>query len=232
MITNPCRKLAALTPGEARVPVIEQEILDKHFNTNYASTWYLVRGEVLLDPSGNLRELVPGCGRDLHGRNSTKGPLTRSDIDGSDIAAAVIPLLGDGGVAGVLAVSLGELKGGTPLAHTITAGPLCKATMGGCEARRVPVFRASTPKAGPDGWWAVWSRLTLQDYAQLAPVHRGACNVLFADGSVRQFTDENEDGSVNNGFAAFQQLNTTSEEEMKPEDMASHYSLSDEDAAQ
>ena len=208
--------------------MIEEEILDTHFNTNYAASWLLVRGGVLLDRAGNLRELTPNCGRDLRSRNSTRGPLSRSDIDSSDLSAAIIPLLGDAGVADVLSSSVGKLQGGTPVTYSMTGGPICRATVGShCTARQVPEFAASTPKAGPDGWWLVWAKVTLQDYSQLAALHRGACNVLFADGSVRSFTDENGDGFINNGFAPFPDIYTTSDEEMKPEDMASGYSLID-----
>jgi prepilin-type processing-associated H-X9-DG protein len=226
-IINPCRQISALAPGAERAPVIAERLLDAHYNTNYTSSWYLVRGGVLLDASGNLRDLIPGCGSGLSSRNSTSGPLSRADIDSSKVASATIPLMGDGGVADVLATSIGALQGGTPLAHSFTSGPLCKATIGGVQARSVPAFAPGTPKTGADGWWNVWAKLTLQDYSQFAPVHRGSCNILFADGSVRAFSDENDDGFVNNGFAAYPDLNTTAKEEMKVEDVASWYSLSD-----
>jgi len=44
----------------------------------------------------------------------------------------------------------------------------------------------------------------LQDYRDLAPAHgagrSGTCNILFADGSVKSFTDTNGDGFFNPGF--------------------------------
>ena len=44
----------------------------------------------------------------------------------------------------------------------------------------------------------------LQDYRDFGPVHGsgkgGSCNVLFADGSVKTFVDQNGDGFLNPGF--------------------------------
>ena len=40
----------------------------------------------------------------------------------------------------------------------------------------------------------------MQDYRDMGPVHNGNCNVLFADGSIRQFKDQNKDGYLNPGF--------------------------------
>ena len=55
---------------------------------------------------------------------------------------------------------------------------------------------------GLGGWWAVWNRQVLQDYRKFAPIHRGTCNILFADGGVRALADDNDDGLLNNGFPA------------------------------
>jgi prepilin-type processing-associated H-X9-DG protein len=42
--------------------------------------------------------------------------------------------------------------------------------------------------------------LYLQDYRDAGPVHNGNCNILFADGSIRTFSDTNGDGYLNPGF--------------------------------
>ena len=64
-------------------------------------------------------------------------------------------------------------------------------------------FSTGTPG---QGWWAGWANGTRQDYRQFGPVHGGgtsaSCNILFADGSVKSFSDANGDRLVNNGFAA------------------------------
>ncbi|MEO8498588.1 MAG: DUF1559 domain-containing protein, partial [Planctomycetota bacterium] len=192
-VTNACRQLAALSPGIARLPVVEEKIYNKHFNTNYAASWFLVRGGTSLDGSGNLREVVNGCGVDIRSRNSTTGPLSRSDVDSSPISASVIPLLGDGAIAGSLALSVGRAQAGTFTAVPFTGGPR-KAT-----DFTVPAFSPGTPRVGAAGWWSVWAKGTQQDYTGFGTVHKQNCNILFADGSVHKFADSNKDGLLNNG---------------------------------
>ena len=62
----------------------------------------------------------------------------------------------------------------------------------------------------------------LQDYRGFAPVHAGAGNILFADGSVRTFSDLNKDGYLDNGFIA------DALPDLPPEDVMSLYSLTAE----
>jgi prepilin-type processing-associated H-X9-DG protein len=83
---------------------------------------------------------------------------------------------------------------GAPLVKSFTNGPVIKSTMA------TPDPPAGTLREGAGGWWAIWNA-TLQDYRGFAPVHRGTANILFADGSVRNFKDDNKDGLLNNGFA-------------------------------
>ena len=221
LILNASRQLAALGPGMDRVEVIEKEILGKHYNTNFTASWFLVRGGVVLDDSGNMKEKVAGCGLDIRSVNTTKGPLTLSDIANSKASAAIIPLLGDGAFAGEVPLDIDSLDGGTPTTRSFTDGPVLKAS------RKVPSFSRRARKGGPNGWWNVWAKETLQDYSAFSPVHSGACNILFADGSVRSYIDANEDGFVNNGFDASPGLHASDEAEMDENEVESHYSLSD-----
>ena len=220
-IVNACRQLAAIPSAVDRVSVIEEEVLDKHFNTNYTASWFLVRGGVVLDRSGNVRERIKGCGNDVWSRNATKGPLTRADIDSADVASAIIPLLGDGAVEGTLATTLGKVDGGTPTSRSYTTGPVLKKT------RIAPAFSSGTAKGGTGGWWNVWAKQTLQDYRSFSPVHRRGCHLLFADGSVREYVDENEDGFLNNGFEPFPGGFTSEDDELGENEVESHYSLTD-----
>jgi prepilin-type processing-associated H-X9-DG protein len=148
----------------------------------------------LLDASGNLRPTSPLCNplTGLSSRNSTFGPLRRPQVDTSITPASIIPVLADGGQSGdMLSDQMGDISAGTPLVAAFTRGPVIADLSG------PPGFAAGTPKST---WWAAWKDGTLQDYRYFGVVHRGACNVLFIDGSVRTMKNANRDDYLNNGF--------------------------------
>lgn len=206
---NPCRKILGTYPGgtplEAGDPmrreIVEKEIYDKGYNSNYVASWFLVRTAPAVDQDGNLM-VTPGCPTSLKERACTSGPLRRSLIDAGTTPATAIPLLGCGQAGdvreAVLAQQVGPIAPGERLVESFTDGPVLNTTM------RQPTFNVGTPFAGPTGWWAVWGRQTKQDYRDFGAVHGGkkqpTCNVLFADGSVRNFVDTNGDSFLNNGF--------------------------------
>jgi len=223
-MTNPCRKIAesGLGPGtDARRLVVEQEIFDKKYNTNFAASWFLVRSGVALSQSGNPRLASAACGASLKSTNATTGPLTLTLLDRAQVSASIIPLLGDATSVGALPADVGPYGAGDLTATSFTDGPVLKTTM------QAPVIASGTPQMGASGWWAIWNRQVLQDYRGFAPVHAGVCNLLFADGSVRQVSDDNGDGFLNNGFdpsagGGFQ----SSDVEIPLNDVMSLYSLS------
>jgi prepilin-type processing-associated H-X9-DG protein len=152
----------------------------------------------------------------LRFRHLTAGPLKRARADAAIFASGFIPLLGDGGLGGTwkqTPMEVGNLPSGALLVRSLTGGPVFKDTL------TVPV--------GIDVSWSDWHRRVLQDYRDLAPIHRGSCNMLFADGSVRALQDTNSDGLLNNGFtnpppaSGFQDGTI----EVPPEDVASLYDL-------
>ncbi len=190
---NPCRTIVEqnLSPGsEPRRVLIESEIYAEHFNTNYAASWWLVRTGLLLDGSGNIGSSKPGCLPNRLARHSSFGPLSPARADTASVSSCFIPLLGCGAAGQPLSMPIGPIPAGALTARSFTVGP---AANPGMDA---PHFETGTPQ---NVWWAQWQN-TIQDYRGFAPVHRGMCNLLFADGSVRSFADANEDGLLNNGF--------------------------------
>jgi prepilin-type N-terminal cleavage/methylation domain-containing protein/prepilin-type processing-associated H-X9-DG protein len=218
-----CDQLAS-APDKPKL--IRELIYDKHYNTNYVATWFLTRMEPLLDSNGNLKSTKAGCPAALKSRASTVGPLTRARVDTAKVSANVIPLLGDARATGILSTTLppvpgsAEIRAATPVADSLGSGPLDKTTM------QTPVGSSYT---GPGGWQEGWWSQVLQDYRGFGPVHRGTCNVLFADGGVRSFRDQDHDGLLNNGFPVNGTNGFQSAVLELPEaDIASHWSLRQE----
>ena len=149
------------------------------------------------------------------------GSRRLAQIDTAKVPSNIVPLLADGGVAKQLATPIGNFQAGLPTVGTFTRGPVHTLSL------KAPDFEEGKPRTGPNGWWSVW-RKTRQDYRGFAPIHRGECNVLMADGSVQSFEDMDKDGYLNNGF-----MNTpengyeTFSIELSPEEFSSVYSLTD-----
>lgn len=197
----PCRTIAAAAVGsDARRAAIEKMVLEPGYNTNYTASWYLVRSKPNLDASGNLKA-PSGCPTALSSRSSSGGPLHRARAETSEAPASNVPLLADGATAagGTLQLShqIGSFVSGANLVSSFTSGPVSNETLG------PPTFSSGTTYNGASGWWAGWTKKTLQDYRKFGPVHgrgKGSCNILFADGHVGSFSDNNGDGFLNNGF--------------------------------
>lgn len=195
VLNNPCREIAALSRSEARRLIVEKRIFEKNYNTNYTATWTLVRSQPRLDKNGNLKADPKGCMNDIRSRNSSYGPLSQMVLESGEMASSFVPLLGCASPTGqLLEDQVGENPPGTPLAQSFTGGPKLRHDF------VVPSFSSNTSREGSNGWWAAWEKKTLQDYRGFNPVHRGACNVLMADGSIKRFIDRNKDGLLNNGF--------------------------------
>ena len=228
---NPCRRIKDMAPGsEERRAVVEQQVYKEQYNTNYTATWWLVRSGVRLDDSGNPVS-VGGCGASTLARGSTFGPLSQVRGDTSTTSSSFVPVMGCGASAGILQQNIGPVVAGQPVTKSFTVGPVLTVDVsysGGSAGAMSPPppFAAGTPREGPlgTGWWAAWNA-TRQDYRGLAPVHRKSCNVLFVDGSVRNYVDLNNDGLLNNGFSAGGGF-SAADVELPPDEVFSGWTLS------
>lgn len=234
LLAGPCRKIAEspssyVAGSEARRELVEKELIELGFNTNYGASWFLVRGGVQVDEvTGNPKPKDSACSTSIFSTNTTHGPLRQEVVDGSRMSSSSVPLFGDVKPvtqAATLAQRVGQFEQGELVALKIFGGPAAFSADG--TIVREPAPNASG-REGPSGWWAFWNRQTLQDYRGLAPLHMHTCNMVMADGSVRGIFDANKDGFINNGFPfgpnSKQFADAT--EEVTPTDLASAYSLS------
>lgn len=207
VIVNPCRAIFSSTE---KGKMLDELLLTKKFNTNYAAGWFLVRSEVVIDNRGALVNKKPGCAKSPRERGCTDGPLAMSRIGGYRVASSVVPIMGCGIKAengeNMLTEKVGDFDAGTFLADSFTDGPRDRITY------KAPVLAGGV---GASSWFGPWNQ-TLQDYRSFAPVHfgptNGSCNILFLDGSVHSFSDTNGDGLLNNGFAPSPESGYTDDE--------------------
>lgn len=247
-VKNLCRTIVddSLAPLSAeRIELINTQMLEEGYNTNFAASWFLARSELRIDSSGNLLPGNPAIAdTDSLGRNVTKGPLTTRLLDAGKAPSNTVPLLCDASALGILSASVGDLPSGTFYGTSVVGGPLGHRKQIDTDAdgvedavnpnfMKVPSFPAGTPREGATGWLKTWSYDTLQDYRGMAALHSGAVNVLMADGSVRALVDLNSDGFINNGFDGADTgapstpvYWTSSEVEADKLNLASFYSLS------
>jgi prepilin-type N-terminal cleavage/methylation domain-containing protein/prepilin-type processing-associated H-X9-DG protein len=231
----------ALAGGsEDRRRAIEELVFKPGYNSNYVASWWLARAGTKLTSEGNLvqatgnNDLGVACpAASNKERTSTIGPLNRRLADNGSAPSSNIPLLADAApgdiVEAILTNPLGDISQGARLVEAFSDGPVINTTM------KPPTFAAGTVFGGATGWWGTWSKQTLQDYRDFAPVHGSMnakhTNILMADGSVRLFTDINGDGFLNNGFdpavytgvggIGYSEKNV----ELPPEDVLSGYTL-------
>jgi prepilin-type N-terminal cleavage/methylation domain-containing protein/prepilin-type processing-associated H-X9-DG protein len=214
-----CREIledGVAAQSEQRSALLYGKLLEKGYATNYAASWFLVRGSVVLDDSGNPKMANPACGNDIRSRNVTTGPLTTKMVDGGKAAGSTIPLLCDASLVETLSSPLGayqvqpngtlglfepKIGAGEPLTIPIVGRPVISEAGAGVVLKQ-PSFSNGTPRDGAAGWWGVWNKKVLQDYRGMSMHHRGKCNVVMADGSIQVLSDGNDDGMINNGFPA------------------------------
>ena len=194
---------SALAPDSVeRVKVVNELIFKAGYNSNYVSSWWMVRGGVNLTQEGNLVPPPAGCSTVPSNKEKfcTQGPLNLNHLGRT--ATDRLPIMADSAPGdireAVLRNNLDNLPAGSRLVESFSDGPVLNSTMA------PPTFPAGTVQGGATGWWAVWTKQTKQDYRDFGAVHGSGksaiCNILFADGSVRPYVDRNGDGFLNNGF--------------------------------
>jgi prepilin-type N-terminal cleavage/methylation domain-containing protein/prepilin-type processing-associated H-X9-DG protein len=201
---------------------VQDHFLEKGYNSNYATSWFLARGGPALTVSStNPAILKFVSGSPIKGRKGTTGVLTRSACDRAFHTSALIPLMFDANPGdqkeAFLATDLGPFgSAGDRTVESFNDGPsrmVGNAFLNwGASAVGDVVVYDGTPSGGgityslwnveqpPPGTPSTYPWTDLQDWRDIGPVHGGNANVLFADGSVRSFKDQNRDGYLNPGF--------------------------------
>jgi len=136
---------ATYVPGDgttttARTRAFGDLIRSSGLNTNYATSWFASRGQPQLSRSGNdvyiVLDLNGAWGDDLKDFNNVTGPLSRRQVDNSDVPSSNIPMMGDGAPGDSNEALLGAtiidtnsnvvdpgLVAGSRLAETMNDGP-------------------------------------------------------------------------------------------------------------
>ena len=208
----------ATTAGTpARGQAVVDHFLSKGYNTNYASSWFLVRTQAALttvDSSSDVT-ITYDTPKFIKGLRDTLGPLSRKVVEQSYHTSSLIPLLFDSNVGdqkeAFLVQDVGIYgKSGDRMVESFSDGP-AEVTSGTTwqawgktaaitvhdSSTGTSIFQREQPATGvaPTYPWT-----DLQDTRDMGPVHNANCNVLFADGSIRAFKDQNRDGYLNPGF--------------------------------
>ncbi len=240
-----CDEIAAFA-GAAPGPAQLGELVRQGYNTNYASSWHMVRSAPQTESVGGelfvKTDQTPSAawGDDMKDFNNTRGPLTQRQLSNSDVPSNAIPLLGDTApgdaseailsntlLSGDGAVIDDGLVAGTRLGESFNDGPAYwNATAGNMDLVEIDNTGSATHPAGAfipltyptvgtqvtaanvatyagaagDPMFDEFGTLVLQDFRDMAAVHRGNCNILMADGSVKVVNDINGDGFLNPGF--------------------------------
>ncbi len=195
----------------ARTTWVNENLVEKGFNTNYASSWHMVRsapGVVNGVTSGSQKEFL-----------NTAGPISMGMLDASSVPSTSIGMLacadkGDSAEATLVTTISTRLKltTGIVLAESFNDGP---SYYNSANGKIIPVpsgtnaawlATTSLPKAGDlvsDESVFTGSAsipLVLQDTRDWRAYHSQYVNMLMADGSVKKIYDLNGDGYINPGF--------------------------------
>ncbi|MHB8861399.1 MAG: DUF1559 family PulG-like putative transporter, partial [Pirellulaceae bacterium] len=105
---------------ELRAALVTRAFVDKGYNTNYAASWFLVRGGAKFTFEGSIIRAVNPAGaglgsEGLKGLSTTVGPIKRRILEGSPVVTSNVPLLGDAAPGDVDEALLTQTIGYGPL---------------------------------------------------------------------------------------------------------------------
>lgn len=215
-----------------RAALVARAFIEKGYNTNFAASWFLVRGgpKFTVGPAPAFDILAVGSptSEGLKGLSTTTGPLNRRVLESGPVVTANIPLLGDAAPGDIdeavlsATVSYGPtdpfangksdarvfMEAGELLTEAFNDGPAYWNTsannMNLIQQGSVLTLQANAEAAGSIPLPVTGSNTYLQDTRDWLSLHGGgkkaSCNVLFADGAVKNFADSNGDGFLNPGF--------------------------------
>ncbi len=202
---------------------IEQVVIDG-YNTNYATSWHLVRSEAVVVSGvtiGSLKNWYSTAGVQV-----TLGPLSLRQLDAGDVPATAVPMIGCGSQGdvdqastdvtdsdGLLHINIDPVLGltqGVPVAESFNDGPSIAASSGVLLFPTGGALKTGDP-ANPgladlpvNGYPTLGdpgvTDAYLQDTRDWTAWHNNSVNICFADGSVRSIEDVNKDNYINPGF--------------------------------
>jgi len=198
--------------SEERIEWVQTNLIETGHNTNYASSWFMVRtapGLVNGNISGNQKDF-----------NNTAGPISQNNVDNAAIPSSAIVLLADADRGDTNEATMGatlneSLPQGALLAESFNDGPSWFDPDIEFVVRVDDTFTADDltmvflPVIGDVVTEDNFSNfsgsnvkpLVLQDTRDWFALHRGnVANALYADGSVRVMKDINKDGYINPGY--------------------------------
>ena len=205
--------LGSMAPcSDERIEWVQTNLYETGHNTNYASSWFMVR-----TAPGLVNGFISGNQKDF---NNTAGPIRQAICDAAAVPTSAICLLADGDRGDTDEATMPctlnqDLPEGAMLAESFNDGPSWYDPDLEFVVRVDTTFDAGTltPLAFPvigdvvtrdnEGNFSGSSGkpLVLQDTRDWRALHRGnIANALYADGSVRDMRDLNKDGYINPGF--------------------------------
>lgn len=190
-----CLELVSLAAGSPeRTAFLAETFLEEGYGSNYAASWYLARSGPKVNSLGQTAGTLKGLG-------GTMGPMSQRQLENSGLSAQVVPWLGCGAPGdaseAVLSTSIIDstgkeyAKAGDRLSEAMNDGPAR------WQTDRIVLMPAGTTVANAEA--SGWLQDTRDWYAWHGLGKKKTVNILFADGSVKSFTDLDGDQFLNPG---------------------------------